>query len=139
MALVQAALRRVDGFERVIEERVGAVLLVAPVKFASIDAATAFLAKCKQLSSFDGMWASPNRSPEDRSKHRRLFMVKCAILGISKYDPQSIVIDKPRRKVYRDVNGSPIEVCHVSLSNSIIWNASVEQPICLRAAALMAE
>ena len=122
-----------------MEERVGAVPVVVPVKFSSLDSATAFLANCKQLRSFEGLWAGPNRSPEDRSKHRGLFKVKRAIIEVAKCDPQSIVIDKPRRKIYRDVNGTPVDVCHVSLSNSITWNASVEQPIRVRAAALLAE
>ena len=58
-----------------------------------------------------GLWVAPSTPPEARLKFRVFYKVKRAIIETFNVDPQSIVVDKPKRKLWRVVNGNLVEIC----------------------------
>ena len=134
---VRDVLRDVDGFVRVCDDQMPLIPKVEFCEFATPEKLQTFLRNQKSHHGFEEFWASPNRSLMDRSNDRPLFKIKRAICEITNCDGQSVLIDKPKRKIYRLRDGKLIEICHAPLGSSLIWHGDVTAAIKERAAELM--
>ena len=76
-----------------------------------------------------GLWVSPDRLFEDRIKFQRLFKAKRGIIKATKCDGDSIVVDKPSRKIYSVSGASLAEVCHVPQVGTIVWADSMREHV----------
>ena len=57
-----------NGFKRIVTERVSAIPNVIAIEFESIDQAMVFVNTHKGMAEMHGMWAAPNQSPEARAQ-----------------------------------------------------------------------
>ena len=135
---VRDVLRGVDGFVRICDDQMPLIPKVVLCEFASPEQLQTFLRNQKSHHGFDDFWASPNRSFVDRSIDRPLFQIKRAICEITGCDGASVLIDKPKRKIYRLRDGKLIEICYAPLQSLIVWHEDVTPDIKERAIALMA-
>ena len=103
--VVRTALAGVDGYVDVVEERVSNVPRVVLVRFETPQKVDNFVRSHKDLDAFVGLWAAPNRAPDERKKFRPLFKIKRAIIEGTGCHGDQVVVDKPSRSVYT-VGGS---------------------------------
>ena len=96
--LVTTALEDVHGGERVMDERVGAVPAVVAAHFQSYAALIKIVKAHWTKDAMTGMWASPSQTPEERAKFRALFTIKRAIIETVNVNPESIIVQKAKRK-----------------------------------------
>ena len=84
---------------------------IALVKFDTLESRDEFVRFYQSIPGMHGLWASKNRSLEDRVKDKALFKIKRATCEVSGCDGSSIIIDKPSKTVYRvSEDGFLIEV-----------------------------
>ena len=99
----------------------------------------AFVNSHKSMQAMNGIQAAPHQTPEARAKRRALFKIKRAIIEVTHFNADMIIVDKPKRKLFRFVDRKPVEICMVSISNVISWTPTVEQAIRDRAVAIVVE
>ena len=137
--MVSSVVHHVIGFKHIITKRISANPTVISVEFDSVDHTMEFVRDHKQMSNMSGMWAAPHQTQEARAKYRALFKIKRAIIETTNCNADMIIVDKPKRKLFRVVDRKLVEICSVSTSNVISWNSTVEQQIRDRAIQLAAE
>lgn len=131
-------LQQVDGFEQIVGERASAVPKILFARFKASGQADTFVRSQLTAESFGDFWAAPDRPPAERFKYRPLYKIKRAILEkVPTISPNSILVDKPQRAVFRLHNGMLIEVVRVSTGGTITWANEVEAPIRERAVTLL--
>ena len=138
----QGILRNVPGNPRVLNEKVGNVPRVVPVKFDTASSAMEWVERNKAATHFPGFWCNISQTEEERKAFKTnlqpLFKVKRAIIetvdGIS---PRDIVIDKVLKQV-RVVDGDNLKfVCEVRSRADIQWDPQIPEHTRERAKALL--
>ena len=109
---VKDSLARCAGFVRVLEERCAQVPKVIVCEFGTHAQMMSLVRGQKTNPHLQRLWVSPDRPFEDRIKFQRLFKAKRGIIEATKCDGDSIVVDKPSRKIYSVSGAYLAEVCH---------------------------
>ena len=127
--MVKKILKEISGNSYIIEDRVGNVPTVIPVKFESCEAAQKFIKDFKFKKDFDGhfdgFWCNFSQTKEERIVFNRdiapLFKIKRAILEeIDELGAARIIVDKSKEKnVVEDLSLQLVALHDIEIGNSI--------------------
>ena len=125
------------GNPKIIDEKVGQVPSVVPIRFDSSASAMKFIREHQSRTDFDGyfdgFWTNVSRREKERKDSnknlRPLFKIKRAVLEVTKMSPEAVVVSKNLKEVYHVQDHKLRKIAKLHPNDTVEWDSTIKEDV----------